>query len=389
VKLLVIGCGQCGGRLADEFALLNKKARVQGGFDILTNMLAVNTDVADLSGLQHIKSDFQHRILIGNKKTGGHGVGKMNEVGADIARSDGDKVIEAMRITPNLSDTDAFLLIAGAAGGTGSGSISVLTHMIKERYLDKPVYNMIILPFRYEEATEERSIFNVGTCLKSSYLAADAVFLVDNQRYLKKNAPIRNNLAKINRMVVKPFYNMLCAGEETNPKFIGSKVLDAGDIIQTLSGWTVIGYGKAKMPRFKTEKLHFREKSSETQHGVQAMDEALGDLSVKANPTEAKKALYLLTSPPGDMNMDLINDLSSTLKTMATEAVIRSGDYPRGQNGDIEITVVLSELVNSRKVIDYFSRTIEYITRAKRRQSGVEYEQMGMGEAFKDIPSLL
>jgi cell division GTPase FtsZ len=290
-----------------------------------------------------------------------------------------------MRITPNLSDTDAFLLIAGAAGGTGSGSISVLTHMIKERYLDKPVYNMIILPFRYEEATEERSIFNVGTCLKSSYLAADAVFLVDNQRYLKKNAPIRNNLAKINRMVVKPFYNMLCAGEETNPKFIGSKVLDAGDIIQTLSGWTVIGYGKAKMPRFKTEKLHFREKSSETQHGVQAME----DLSVKANPTEAKKALYLLTSPPGDMNMDLINDLSSTLKTMATEAVIRSGDYPRGQNGDIEITVVLSELVNSRKVIDYFSRTIEYITRAKRRQSGVEYEQMGMGEAFKDIPSLL
>jgi cell division GTPase FtsZ len=389
VKLLVIGCGQCGGRLADEFALMNKKARIQGGFDILTNVLAVNTDVADLSGLQAIKSDFQHRILIGNKKTGGHGVGKMNEVGADIARSDGDKVIEAVRITPNLADTDAFLLIASAAGGTGSGSISVLTHMIKERYMDKPVYNMIILPFRYEEATEERSIFNVGTCLKSTYLAADAVFLVDNQRYLKKDAPIRNNLAKINRMVVKPFYNVLCAGEETNPKYIGSKVLDAGDIIQTLSGWTVIGYGKAKMPRFKSEKIHFREKSSETQHGGQAIDEALGDLSVKANPTEAKKALYLLTAPPGDMDMDLINDLSSTLKTMATEAVIRSGDYPRGQGGDIEVTVILSELTNSRKVIDYFSKTIEYINRAKRRQSGIEYEQMGIGDTFKDIPSLL
>ncbi len=389
MKLLVIGCGQCGGRLADEFALMNKKARIQGGFDILTNVLAVNTDVADLSGLQAIKSDFQHRILIGNKKTGGHGVGKMNEVGADIARSDGDKVIEAVRITPNLADTDAFLLIASAAGGTGSGSISVLTHMIKERYMDKPVYNMIILPFRYEEATEERSIFNVGTCLKSTYLAADAVFLVDNQRYLKKDAPIRNNLAKINRMVVKPFYNVLCAGEETNPKYIGSKVLDAGDIIQTLSGWTVIGYGKAKMPRFKSEKIHFREKSSETQHGGQAIDEALGDLSVKANPTEAKKALYLLTAPPGDMDMDLINDLSSTLKTMATEAVIRSGDYPRGQGGDIEVTVILSELTNSRKVIDYFSKTIEYINRAKRRQSGIEYEQMGIGDTFKDIPSLL
>jgi tubulin-like protein CetZ len=389
LKLLVIGCGQCGGRLADEFAVMNKKAHVQGNFDIVTNVIAVNTDVADLSGLQNIKSDFQHRVLIGNKKTGGHGVGKMNEMGAEIARADGDKVIEAIRLTPQLQSTDAFLLIASAAGGTGSGSISVLTHMIKERYLDKPVYNMIILPFKYEELTEERSIFNVGTCLKSSYLAADAIFLVDNQRYLKKDAPIRNNLAKINRMVVKPFYNMLCAGEEINPKFIGSKVLDGGDIIQTLSGWTVIGYGRAKVPHFRVEGLHFRDKNSQTTRGVQAMDEALADLSVKANPTEAKKALYLLTAPAADMNMDLINDLSHTLKTMATEAVIRSGDYPRAQNNMVEITVVLSELVNSRKVMDYFGRAIEYINRAKHRQTGVQYDQIGMAEAFKDIPSLL
>jgi cell division GTPase FtsZ len=390
LKLLVIGCGQCGGRLADEFALMNKKARSQGNYDIVTNVIAVNTDVADLSGLQQIRSDFQHRVLIGNKKTGGHGVGKINELGAEIARGDGDKVVEAVRLTPQLGDTDAFLLIAGASGGTGSGAISVLTHMIKERYIDKPVYNMIILPFRYEETTEERSIFNVGTCLKSSYLAADAVFLVDNQRYLKKNAPIRHNLSKINRMVVKPFYNILCAGEELNSKFIGSKVLDAGDIIQTLSGWTVIGYGKARVPRFGVSKLvDFRERSSGTQRGVVAMDEAIGDLSVKCNPTEAKKALYLLTAAAADMNMDLINDLSNTLKTMATEAILRSGDYPRGQNNRVEVTVILSELTNSRKVMDYFSRAIEYMSKAKRRQSGMEYEQIGMSEAFKDIPNLL
>ena len=34
MKLLVIGCGQCGGRVADEFARLNKKARSQRGIDI-------------------------------------------------------------------------------------------------------------------------------------------------------------------------------------------------------------------------------------------------------------------------------------------------------------------------------------------------------------------
>ena len=391
MKLLVIGCGQCGGRIADEFALLNKKARVERGVDIITSALAVNTDIADLSGLSHIKSGYQHRILIGAQKTGGHGVGKMNEMGAEIAREDGDKIIESIRTAKRFSETDAFLVIAGAAGGTGSGAISVITQQLKERYPEKPIYNLIALPFKYEETTEERSIYNVGTCLKSAYLAADAIFLVDNQRYVRKNAPIRNNMAKINRLVVKPFYNLLSAGEETYPKYIGSRVLDAGDIIQTLSGWTVIGYGKTRIPRFRLpfeDKLDFREKSTETQKGTQAMDEALCELSIKCNPPDAKKALYLLTAPPEEMNMDLIKSLSASLKGMATEAIIRSGDYPRGR-GSIDVTIVLSELINSRKVMDYFSKTINYISVAKRRQGRIDYEHLGIGEAFKDIPSLL
>ena len=387
MKLLIIGCGQCGGRLADEFAFMNRRAKTQGGFEVLTNTLAVNTDVADLSGLRNIKPDNGHRILIGTRRTGGHGVGKLNELGADLARADGDKVIEAIKLTPHLAETDAFLLIAGAAGGTGSGSISVLTQLIKERFLDKPVYNMIVLPFRYEETTEDRSIFNVGTCLKSSYMAAVAVFLVDNQRYLRKDASMAENLARINRLVVKPFFNMLCAGEETNPKYIGSKVLDGGDIIQTLSGWTVIGYGSS---RVSNKTGHFLNRSNETQKGVRAMDEAINNLSVKADPTDARKALYLLTGSGKEMSMDMINDLSSTLKSMATEAVIRSGDYPRGSNGVMEVTVVLSELTNSRKVIDYFSRTIDYINRARHRQAASSMENYTVGpESFGDIPSFL
>ncbi len=391
MKLLVIGCGQCGGRIADTFGMLNRKAQVQRGMNIFTNILAVNTDIADLSGLYHIKSDYQHRILIGDQKTGGHGVGKINELGAEIASEDGDKVLESVRATPKLSEVDAFLLVAGAAGGTGSGAIPVLTQLLKEHYTDKPVYNLIVLPFKYEEMTEERSIYNVGTCLKSAYLAADAIFLVDNQRYIRKNASIKKNMAKINYQVVKPFYNLLCAGEETNPKYVGSRVLDAGDIIQTLSGWAVIGYGTARIPRFRfpfKEKLDFRQKSTKTQRGTQAMDEAIGGLTLRCNPTDARKALYLLTAPHEEMNMDLIKGLSASLKSMATEAIIRSGDYPRAK-GSLDVTIILSELIGSRKVMDYFTKTISYISGAKRRRGGIEYGYRGIEEAFKDIPSLL
>jgi len=77
MKLVVIGLGQCGGRVADEFNRLNKKARSLRGLDIVTGTFAVNTDVADLSGLTAIKADYRHRILIGSRKTGGHGVAKL------------------------------------------------------------------------------------------------------------------------------------------------------------------------------------------------------------------------------------------------------------------------------------------------------------------------
>jgi cell division GTPase FtsZ len=367
------------------------RAHIQRGIDVITNAIAVNTDIADLSGLSCIKPDYQHRILIGGQKTSGHGVGKINEIGAELAKEDGDKVIESVMETHRFSETDAFVLAAGAAGGTGSGTIPVLTQQLKERFIEKPVYNVIVLPFRYEEVTEERSIYNVGTCLKSAYSVADAIFLVDNQRYVSANTSIGGNLSKINSMLVEPFYNLLCAGEETEAKFVGSRTLDAGDIIQTLSGWTVIGFGKAGLPRFKLpfdEKIDFRGKSTQTQKGVQAMGQAMSGLSLRCSPKDARRALYLLTAPSGEMNMDMIKELSGYLKNMATEAIIRSGDYPR-EKGSMNVSVVLSELTNSRRVMEYFSKTIGYISLNKRRRGGIEYEYRGIEDAFKDIPSLL
>ncbi|MBA7615077.1 Tubulin-like protein CetZ [subsurface metagenome] len=390
MKLLVIGCGQCGGRIADEFVRQNIQARAQRGIDIITGALAVNTDTADLSGLSYIKPDYQHRILVGGQKTRGHGVGKVNELGAEIAREDGDKVLEGIRGAERFTETDAFLLIAGAAGGTGSGAVSVLTQQIKERYAEKPLYTIIVLPFRYEEITEERTVYNVGTCLKSIYLVADAVVLVDNQRFVREKSSIRSNFANINTRIVTPFYNLLCPGEETNRKYIGARVLDAGDIVQTLAGWAVIGYGTANIPRIKmfNGKLDFRNKANATLRGVQAMNQAVSALSLGCTPADAKRALYLLTAPPGEMTMDMIKQISFYLKKVAPEAIIRSGDYPRGK-GSIDVTVILSELINSRKVMDYFSKALRYTYLAKRRRGGIEYEHRGIEGDLADIPSLL
>jgi tubulin-like protein CetZ len=390
MKLVVLGFGQCGGRVADEFARLNIRARALRGLNIITGAYAVNTDLADLSGLTTIKSDFDHRILIGNKKTGGHGVGKINELGAELAREDADKVIETIRNDRFFNETDAFLLIASAAGGTGSGAIGVMTQLIKERYVDKPVYNLIILPFEHEEATEDRTVYNVATCLKSSYLVADAIFLVDNQRFAMKDSPISHNLLKINTMIVKPFFNLLCAGEEKKTRFIGAKILDAGDIIQTLVGWTTLGYGQAHGPTAKSffKSKDFRDKATQTQKGIQSLDEAISGLSIKCNPLDSKRALYLIAAPPKEINVDLIKELGMYIKNMAPEAIIRSGDYPRDK-GAMDVTLILSELSDVEKVRNYFSKAISLIADLKKRQEGVVNTQRSIDVSIKDIPSLL
>lgn len=195
MKLVVVGLGQCGGRIADEFARLNSRARSRRGMTVITGVFAVNTDAADLSGLTGISKDHRHRILIGSRKTGGHGVGKINELGAEIAREDADKIVDAIRTTKGFFETDAFLLIAGSAGGTGSGAISVLTQFLKERYIDKPIWDLVVLPFEHEESTEERTVFNVATCLKSCYSVADAVFLADNARAMASSKALTTDWA--------------------------------------------------------------------------------------------------------------------------------------------------------------------------------------------------
>jgi cell division GTPase FtsZ len=390
MKLVVVGLGQCGGRIADEFSRLNGRARSRRGMTVITGCFAVNTDAADLSGLSSISNDHRHRILIGSRKTGGHGVGKVNELGAEIAREDADKIIDAIRTTKRFFETDAFLLIAGSAGGTGSGAISVITQHLKERYIDKPIWNLVVLPFEHEETTEERTSFNVATCLKSCYSIADAVFLVDNQRYVRKDSSIQTNLSKINNMIVEPFYNLLCAGEEKKSKYIGAKLLDAGDIIQTVVGWTVIGYGKTGAPLFKLPQLRsdFRKKGTEIQKGIQAMDEAISELSLKCNPADSRRALYLVSGPAKEMNMDMVKEIGDYMRDIAPEAIIRNGDYPR-ERGVVDVTILLSELSDVEKIRDYYLKSTDLIPELKKRQEETEDKLRALEDVSKDIPSLL
>jgi cell division GTPase FtsZ len=392
MKLTVIGLGQCGCRIADQFARLNVKARSERKAVIAPHVIAVNTDQADLTGLKFIKNDYMHRILVGLRQTLGHGVGKINELGAQLAKEDGDKVMDAIRAEPRFYETHAFMLVAGAAGGTGSGGIPVIAKMIKERYLSKPLFALVVLPFEHEQSTEDRSVYNTATCLKSIYDVVDAVFLADNQRYVRKDMSLINNMEKINRQIVEPFYDLLCAGEVTKGKFVGSRTVDAGDVSASLEGWTTVGVGRTLLPSFRfpweVNKKKFRDKALESFRGTQAMDATLSELSIDCDTRDAGKALYIIAGPGREMNMDMVKNVSSYIKELSPKATIRGGDFP-AEKHFIDVAVIFSQLSFIPRVKDFYEQATVYAGEHEGQlmESRKKIEELNV--LSKDLPNLL
>ncbi len=391
MKLTVIGLGQCGCRIADHFSRLNLKAQTERKATIAPDIVAVNTDQADLTGLRFIEKDYMHRILIGLRQTLGHGVGKINELGAQLAREDGDKVMDAIKAEPRFYETHAFLLIAGAAGGTGSGALPVLAQMIKDRYLSKPIYALVALPFEHEISSESRAVYNTATCLKSIYDIADAIFLVDNQRYVRKDASLINNIEKINRQIAEPFYDLLCAGEVTKHKYVGARTIDAGDLIATLEGWTTIGVGRTPLPAFRfpweIRKKNFREKAVESFRGSQALDATISDLSITCSPKDAARAVYIIAGPAKEMNMDMVKSVSDYIKEIAPDALIRGGDFP-GEKHFIDVTLILSQLSFVPKIKELYEKAVQYGHEHKEQIEETHKRIQTLSELGRELPTL-
>ncbi len=358
MKVMVIGIGDCGCKLAAEFAWLNQKARRERNIDIVTCAYAVNTDQAVLDTVTRSGHGWLKPILIRGSLEPEE---KSSEAGARLMRQESERVMLAMRLGAFVA-TDAFLFVAAAGGALGSGAIPVLAQLLKERRTDKPVWALITLPFD-SELDDPNLVRNTAVCLKTIEKLVDAAVLVDNGGLVTvgEMVPTKNtNLSGVNRAIVSLFYDLLCAGEMAGTKYVGGKVLDAGDIVQTFIGWTAIGVGKAEFasPLFPWRKTQgFEEKSAETRIAAEAMNLALMRLSVDCKLDDAGKALYLLSAPAKMVNVDMIKALGNRLRELAPNAEIRDGSF-YGSRGYAQVTVAVSELIYVDRIRSYYDRAV-------------------------------
>ncbi len=366
MKLMVIGVGDCGCRLAREFAELNKTARAEWHANIITCAYAVNNEPSVLNELTKSGWDWLKAVPIRASLGAGN---KSTEDGAKLMRQEAERVMLAMRLGAFIN-TDAFLFVAGAAGSLGSGGVPIMIQMLKERHIDKPVYALLVLPFD-SELDDAQRIHNTAMCLKIIDKVADAVILADNGGLgLLGNIAQPQKMHALNKELVSPFYDLLCAGEIKGSRYIAGKVLDAGDIQQSLSGWTSIGVGKAQFSSsiFSFKKnTGFEERSSDTFRAMEAMDLALMRLSVDCKLEDAGRGLFLFSAPAGKANVDMIKALGNRLRELAPNAEIRDGNFYGGKNYT-KVTVLVSELI-------YLDRIKSFYDRAARLAPAAEAEK--------------
>jgi len=372
MKIVVIGFGQCGCNIADQFYAINAHAKsaFTRRIEILTDAFAVNTDEADLGGFKHIPIDRHHRIVIGGVRTFGHGVGKKNIDAAKIIKEGHSVITDNILDSKKFHESDGILAIASGGGGTGSGAIGWVIKKLKER-IEKPVYAVVVLPFGYEEnGLTSYAVTNTATCLRTANQYADAVFLLDNERFARRDNSLSRNLNQINGEFVNNFYDLFCAGEEKRQKYLGSKVIDAGDIKQTLEGLSTIGRGQIDLVTFyRRNKEHFRQEAKEMSAVAGALDKAMNNLSVAVNLEDARKILVLLTAPKGAITLNALEEVATMLQERAHKAVLRIGDYTR-IGKDVSLILLVSGLTKVARVENLYLQATDLF----KKQASIDRE---------------
>ncbi|WP_280535756.1 tubulin/FtsZ family protein [Halopenitus sp. POP-27] len=361
MKLAMIGFGQAGGKVVDKFLEYDKRT----GSEIVRAAAAVNTAKADLMGLEHISES--QRVLIGQSRVKGHGVGADNELGAEIAEEDIDEVQGAIDSIP-VHEVDAFLVVAGLGGGTGSGGAPVLAKHLKRIYTE-PVYGLGILP-----GSDEGGIYtlNAARSFQTFVREVDNLLVFDNDAWRKTGESVQGGYEQINDEIVRRFGILFGAGEVQEGQEVAESVVDSSEIINTLSGGGVstVGYAEEEVEETSSGGLLSRLRNGEetdeldTAHTTNRITSlvrkaALGRLTLPCEIEGSERALLVLAGPPEYLNRKGIERGRKWLEEQTGSMEVRGGDYPYRGSGFVASVILLAGVTNVPRIKELQQVAIE------------------------------
>ncbi len=359
MKLAMIGFGQAGGKIVDKFIEYDK----QTDSGIVRSAVAVNTAKADLLGLKHVPED--NRVLIGQARVKGHGVGADNELGAEIAEEDIGEIQGAIDSIP-VHEVDAFLIVAGLGGGTGSGGSPVLAKHLKRIYTE-PVYGLGVLP-----GSDEGGIYtlNAARSFQTFVREVDNLLVFDNDAWRKTGESVESGYEEINDEIVRRFGVLFGAGEVGVGDDVAESVVDSSEVINTLAGGGVstVGYDAESVETGNSGGLLSRFKdgddeempSANTTNRITSLvrKAALGRLTLPCEIEGAERALLVVSGPSGHLNRKGIERGRKWLEEQTGSMEVRGGDYPIDEP-NVAAAVLLSGVHNVPRIKELQQVAIE------------------------------
>jgi cell division GTPase FtsZ len=322
-------------------AIMAYDDRTEVGF--VADAIAVNTARADLVGLERTPLD--RRILVGGARLKGHGTGADNELGAEVASEDLDEVMGVVDSAEQRSagnwtrsgdevavhDVDAFLVIAGLGGGTGSGAAPVIARELRRRYTE-PVYGLGILPGR-----TEGSIYalNAARSFVTFVEQVDNLLLFDNDAWREGGESLRTGYDRLNDEIARRLGVLFSAGEVKEGQAVGESVVDASEIINTLGsgGVSTIGYAATAVDRPKARLFARRTPAPDVGDATNRVlstvrRAALGRLTLPCELAGAERALLVVAGPPEYLDRRGIERARRWIEETTGSVEVRGGDYP-------------------------------------------------------------
>jgi len=376
MKLALIGVGQASGKVVDNFIEYD----TEHGAEIVRGAVAVNTAKADLRGLTHIPED--RRILVGQAEVKGHGVGADNELGAEVIERDLGEIQGALDIVPS-HEIDAFLVVAGLGGGTGSGGAPVIAKYLKRIYTE-PVYGLGILP-----GSDEGGIYtlNAARSLQTFVREVDNLLLFDNDAWRQTSESITEGSEAINEQIVQQFGLLFSAGEIQTGNDIPESVVDSSEIINTLSdgGISTLGYAESAVEEPKRQGLlswlsgggndSNAFDSTDTTNRITSLvrKATLGRLTLPCEVEGTERALLVVAGAGPLLNRKGIEHSRKWLEEQTGSMEVRGGDYPRAGSGVVATVVLLAGVTNVPRVKELQQVAIE----AQQNRDEIEDESDG------------
>jgi cell division GTPase FtsZ len=354
MKLALVGVGQAGGKVVDALVAYNERTR--GSF--VADALAINSAKADLLGIERVP--VEKRVLIGQSRVKGHGVGADNELGVEIARDDAGEMLGALDDLP-VHEVDAFLIVAGLGGGTGSGAAPVLCGRLREMY-DEPVYGLGILP-----AIDEGGIYtlNAARSFQTFVREVDNLIVFDNDAWRIGGESLRSGYDAINEEIARRLGVLFNAGEATDG-VVPESVVDASEVINTLAcgGVTTIGYAGSRIERVarglfrrKSEQIDSTETVNRITTTVRRA--TLGRLTVPADVRSTERALVVVAGPPEYLSRKGVEDARKWVERTTGTMEVRGGDYPLPDSEYVSGLVVLGGVTDVPRIKDLQRTAIE------------------------------